>query len=592
MTEEQKQEIVDQVVIQKGLNEDTVEYQNLQSIVTEDITGSTFFAKVYAIIEVIDLVHTYEPTRQDWLENIGRAAQGAMGTYTPANRNLSAFYNAVSSVNENWQEDEVLAQNVYQGLDVAEGLKGGKDPENYYKWLNDVLAETIDQTGILGVVVQPARGEGGKIYMSEELDEWLRNNPPSLYATGGSFYGTENPYRKYPGTKQNAPKVITRPTMTAHEEIDEKWEHTGAFNETIAKYNEEGAFLTKEQTGDGGSIAVLTKLADGSIEVSVKEVSQDEYENVEQEVYLNPNKQIIDLTESDELNEDIIENAKMEFGSGGIGMAPYDVFGDITPDYTIFKRPDLATVFDEGMTSNEAIESARPTEMVAGNIPEELFYGNLDHVSGTGPSFNDTQKISWISLAPQEMKAVQVDLMQAGLLSPESFFLEQGSWGTNTENAMYTAMVGANRMFTDVGTYIQQEKEDYFNKPPITPRVYINPSPETIKTQVDSALKSIGITRKLTDAEMVAFADYYSQADRDYETATAEYTKNLDLAKRLFPGAPDEVTLPTTPGQSLSSYMEEEFEPQLAAQARAKQEKNDLSYLFSSLDQFDRMIEG
>ena len=592
MTEEQKQEIVDQVVIQKGLNEDTVEYQNLQSIVTEDITGSTFFAKVYAIIEVIDLVHTYEPTRQDWLENIGRAAQGAMGTYTPANRNLSAFYNAVSSVNENWQEDEVLAQNVYQGLDVAEGLKGGKDPENYYKWLNDVLAETIDQTGILGVVVQPARGEGGKIYMSEELDEWLRNNPPSLYATGGSFYGTENPYRKYPGTKQNAPKVITRPTMTAHEEIDEKWEHTGAFNETIAKYNEEGAFLTKEQTGDGGSIAVLTKLADGSIEVSVKEVSQDEYENEEQEVYLNPNKQIIDLTESDELNEDIIENAKMEFGSGGIGMAPYDVFGDITPDYTIFKRPDLATVFDEGMTSNEAIESARPTEMVAGNIPEELFYGNLDHVSGTGPSFNDTQKISWISLAPQEMKAVQVDLMQAGLLSPESFFLEQGSWGTNTENAMYAAMVGANRMFTDVGTYIQQEKEDYFNKPPITPRVYINPSPETIKTQVDSALKSIGITRKLTDAEMVAFADYYSQADRDYETATAEYTKNLDLAKRLFPGAPDEVTLPTTPGQSLSSYMEEEFEPQLSAQARAKQEKNDLSYLFSSLDQFDRMIEG
>jgi len=139
---------------------------------------------------------------------------------------------------------------------------------------------------------------------------------------------------------------------------------------------------------------------------------------------------------------------------------------------------------------------------------------------------------------------------------------------------------------------LNAEKERYFKKPPLTPKVYQTPSPGFIKDQIDAALKSAGVTRKLTDAELVAFSDFYIQADKDYDTATAEYQKNLDLAERLFPGAPTEISIPSTAGEELAAFAEEKFEPQLQAQQRGIQERNDLSYLFSSIDQFDRMIGG
>jgi hypothetical protein len=231
-----------------------------------------------------------------------------------------------------------------------------------------------------------------------------------------------------------------------------------------------------------------------------------------------------------------------------------------------------------------------PEQIYAGSIPEEQFYGAADHISGQGPGLNNTQKISWISLAPQEIKAVQTDLMQAGYLGVEEFFLEQGAWQDETSGAMYSAMVDANLNMIDVYTQLNAEKERYFKKPPLTPKVYQTPSPGFIKDQIDAALKSSGVTRKLTDAELVAFSDFYIQADKDYDTATAEYQKNLDLAEKLFPGAPTEISIPSTAGQELAAFAEQKFEPELAAQQRGIQEKNDLSFLFSSLDQFDNMI--
>ena len=50
--------------------------------------------------------------------------------------------------------------------------------------------------------------------------------------------------------------------------------------------------------------------------------------------------------------------------------------------------------------------------------------------------------------------------------------------------------------------------------------------------------------------------------------------------------------IPSTPGEELAAFAEQAFEPQEAAQQRGIQERNDLSYLFSSIDQFDRMIGG
>ena len=79
---------------------------------------------------------------------------------------------------------------------------------------------------------------------------------------------------------------------------------------------------------------------------------------------------------------------------------------------------------------------------------------------GQGPGLNNTQKISWISLAPQEIKAIQTDLMQAGYLGVEEFFLEQGAWQDNTAGAMYSAMVDANLNMIDVYSQLTAEKND------------------------------------------------------------------------------------------------------------------------------------
>ena len=182
--------------------------------------------------------------------------------------------------------------------------------------------------------------------------------------------------------------------------------------------------------------------------------------------------------------------------------------------------------------------------------------------------------------------------MQAGYLGVEEFFLEQGAWQEKTSGAMYSAMVDANLNMIDVYSQLTAEKERYFKKPPLTPKVYQTPSPGFVKDQIDAALRSAGVTRKLTDAELVAFSEFYIQADKDYDTANAEYQKNLDLANRLFPGSPTEISIPSTASEELAAYAERQFEPQLQAQQKGIQERNDMSYLFSSIDQFDRMIGG
>ena len=365
----------------------------------------------------------------------------------------------------------------------------------------------------------------------------------------------------------------------------------GGYLDYVTSYNKEtGKVNTEDDVADSYSVALFTKLADGSVEVETQDLSRDQRIALEEEIENNPNKSIQPLGTNETSNKMIIEEytAILE---GSNQFSNFNVFGDISADYAIFKRPDLASTFDEGMTAADAMDAMRPEEILAKDIPENYFYGGTDHISGQGSSFNGTQKISWISLAPQEIKAIQVDLMQAGYLSPEQFFIEQGAWQDYTAAGMADAMGDANRNFTDIDSQIQSEKTRYFDKPPLTPKVYVNPSPEAIKAQVDSALKASGVTRKLSDAEMLAFADYYSEADRNYDKASAEYNKNLDLAERMFPSS-QEITMPTTPGQALQSYVDQQFEPEIEAREQALKERNDLSYLFSTIDTMSRLASG
>lgn len=593
MTEEFKQSLVDSIIQQRGFTPDDRITQDLLALVSES-NDQLFIAKVYNELALYDKVQAQMSDDKINFENLGRAARG-LG---PANPTLSTFNRALdNSVDSpswrtgNTPAEQELAKDIYRGLDVAAGIKGPEGSEaasDYYDYLNKKLDQVIEDTGFLGVVIRPPRGEGGTIYVSEDLNEWFINNPPMAMLEG--FYPSEGKsYRKYPGFAK--PTILTKPAMTKNDETG-YYEHTGDYLYAAESFNADGKFNTELDIGDTFNVAVGSVKPDGTSIGDVQTLSYDELQLLEAEVALDPTKQIVHTSgNKDEAEQQL--KAWLEINNLNAQAPEYDIFGGITPDYAIYKQPDLADAFIDGdPTAAEMKDAMLPQQIYAGSIPEEQFYGGTDHISGQGPGLNNTQKISWISLAPQEIKAIQTDLMQAGYLDPESYFLEQGAWQDKTAGAMFSAMVDANLNMIDVYSQISAEKERYFKKPPLTPKVYQTPSPGFIKNQIDAALKSAGVTRKLTDAELVAFSDFYIQADKDYETANAEYQKNLDLANKLFPGSATEIQIPSTAREELEAYAEQKFEPELQAQQRGIQERNDLSYLFSSIDQFDRMIGG
>ena len=593
MTEEFKQSLVDSIIQQRGFTPDDRITQDLLALVSES-NDQLFIAKVYNELALYDKVQAQMSDDKINFEQIGMAAMGKGA----ANPTLSTFNRALDNSVEtptwrtgNTPAERELAKDIYRGLDVAAGIKGPEGSEaasNYYDYLNTKLDQVIEDTGFLGVVIRPPRGEGGTIYVTEDLNEWFINNPPMAMLEG--FYPSEGKsYRKYPGFAK--PTILTKPAMTKNDDTG-YYEHTGDYLYAAESFNADGKFNTEQDIGDTFNVAVGSVKPDGTSIGDVQTLSYDELQLLEAEVSLDPTKQIVHTSgNKDEAEQQL--KAWLEINNLNAQAPEYDIFGGITPDYAIYKQPDLADAFIDGdPTAAEMKDAMLPQQIYAGSIPEEQFYGGTDHISGQGVGLNNTQKISWISLAPQEIKAIQTDLMQAGYLDPESYFLEQGAWQDKTSGAMFSAMVDANLNMIDVYSQISAEKERYFKKPPLTPKVYQTPSPGFIKDQIDAALKSAGVTRKLTDAELVAFSDFYIQADKDYETANAEYQKNLDLANKLFPGAATEIQIPSTAREELEAYAEQQFEPQLQAQQRGIQERNDLSYLFSSIDQFDRMIGG
>ena len=599
MDKDFKQGFVDSIIALRGFAPDEEITKILQDLVSEEIPDQVFIAKIYTELNVYDtvganmskdLISFQEPYGQ---VDRRRSSRTPLNTFNKAlNNAVSQLYGVSDWKTAQTDEEKKRNEDIYAGLDIAAGLKGAGTPgasEEYYNYLNTKLDKVYEDTGLLGVVLRPPQGEGGTIYATEDLDEYFRNNPP--VSLGEGFYPIEGKnYRKYPGFAK--PTILTRPAMKLNEETN-TWEPVdGEYLKAVESYSSEGKFNTDLDIGDTFSVAIGTRTPDGSSVGEVQTLSRDELLLLEDEIAEDPTKELIFAGGTKDSAQAALDGW-LDYNTSLAAAPEYDIFGGITPDYAIYKQPDLADAFRDGEpTASQMKDALLPEQIYAGSIPEEQFYGATDHISGQGPGLNNTQKISWISLAPQEIKAVQTDLMQAGYLGVEEFFLEQGAWQDKTAGAMYSAMVDANLNMIDVYTQLNAEKERYFKKPPLTPKVYQTPSPGFIKDQIDAALKSAGVTRKLTDAELVAFSDFYIQADKDYDTATAEYQKNLDLANKLFPGAPTEISIPSTAGEELAAFAEQQFEPQLQAQQRGIQERNDLSYLFSSIDQFDRMIGG
>jgi hypothetical protein len=348
MTEEFKQSLVDSIIQQRGFTPDDRITQDLLALVSES-NDQLFIAKVYNELALYDKVQAQMSDDKINFENLGRAAMGQGA----ANPTLSTFNRALdNSVDTpSWRTgttpaEQELAKDIYRGLDVAAGIKGPEGSEaasNYYDYLNTKLDQVIEDTGFLGVVIRPPRGEGGTIYVTEDLNEWFINNPPMAMLEG--FYPSEGKsYRKYPGFAK--PTILTKPAMTKNDETG-YYEHTGDYLYAAESFNADGKFNTEQDIGDTFNVAVGSVKPDGTSIGDVQTLSYDELQLLEAEVALDPTKQIVHTSgNKDEAEQQL--KAWLEINNLNAQAPEYDIFGGITPDYAIYKQPDLADAFIDG----------------------------------------------------------------------------------------------------------------------------------------------------------------------------------------------------------------------------------------------------
>ena len=343
------------------------------------------------------------------------------------------------------------------------------------------------------------------------------------------------------------------------------YEFTGEYNNRLKEISGD-SYKTVEQAG-----GAVTKINNETLEIEQLTVSDSEYIALE-EGQLDGNYTLIRSQDAA-----VVEQTKQAL-EGQSGVGEYGLFGGITPGYTVYKNPDLSSIFETG------------TELTPGDLTAETItltkeqaekqYGGQDHI-----------QIGY-NMLPQERLQVQTDLLQAGYMTYDEWFYEQGSWGDASQRAMLEAMTNSNYELTDIGTHLAAEKQRLFKRPPLLPKVFIEPSPTQIKAEIDGALSAIGIDRELSEAEMVAFADFYTEASKNYQTAVASFNKNFDLAQRMFPGADKNLTAPETPEASLQEFADAQLGAEVEAIEQATKERNDLSYLFSTLDSMSRLASG
>lgn len=597
MEEEFKQSFIDSIIAQRGLDAQSDLSKALNALIKEDVSDDVFVAKVMNEISLYDNKYLFtnnqitfggqKGTTRQVVINAMNAASATIPERLPLNMYGAqvTFSDVINTLPEGTRKS------VLKGLDIAAGLLTPSDPgqsKAYYEYLQDKVDDFTNETDLLAVLVRPPGGKGATLHASTDLDKWIKENGGPLQASfyeGKSFL---NRYRKFPGLGQ--PTVLYRPIMSKEEGKD-MYEFTGDYFDYVENVNpENGNLLIANEQSEFSRIAIFTQTPEGT-NVEKVTYSQNEMEALNEKIADNPFVDYIDLSGDETVdNQAINERLNLFEQTGPLGELT--AFGGITPDYTIFQRPDLAEYLSEDGVLPSDMQNLQPRGISAGEIDPSFFYGGMDHISGVGPTFNGTQKIPWISLSPQEKKSIQTDLLQAGYLSPDAFFLEAGDWGDNTQTAMFNAMSDANLEFKDIGTYLGDEKERYRNKPPLQQSYYVEPSPQFVKSQIDAALKSAGIKRKLSEAEMMALSEYYIQSDLDQEQADAEYARNVDMAKRMFPEAPTRIQAPATAAQLLQERVQAQFEPELTSLAQEEKERNDLSSLFSSLNTFENMIGG
>ena len=566
MTEEYKQSIVDSIIAQRQLEDTDPFVKELNAYVKENISDSFFIAKVNTALKIYDTAQS-----QDSVSGLG------MNLVTK-NVFTNALNDAIGAVElegdpagyspgqyESWLVNTPLEirSEIFKGMDISAGVIQADESQEYFDYLVDKLDEWYDSTGQIGALVKPGGGKGIVLFSTSEYDQYKKNydNPEDTM----QIFREMDPGRtKVPKKGFRAePTVLYEPIMSGEAG---KFTFSGEYNDRVKDISD-GTYKTVKEAG--GAITIMNN-ATGEIEQRTVTDSQM--------VQLTEGQLDGGYTVLRTQEAKAVEQARETLLGQSEFSGNYGLFGGITPGYTVYKNPDLAAVFEEGRelsTGDFAAETITLTDEDVANR-----YGNQDHI-----------QIGY-NMLPQERLAVQTDLLQAGYLSYDDWFFEQGSWGSKSQSAMLQAMTNANYELADIGTHLAAEKDRLYKRPPLLPKVFVEPSPSAIKTEIDGALRAIGVDRELSEAEMVALSDFYVESSKNYEVAVADFNKNYDLAQRMFPGADKNLTVPENPTASLEEYADGIYGAEVAAKGKATKERNDLSYLFTTLDTMSRLASG
>ena len=567
MTEEYKQAIVDSIKAQRQLDDSSEFAKELNALVKEGVSDSMFMAKVNTALSIFDQsinkegetglgtnLVTKKVIQNSLNEAIAAAPlEGPVQGYSPGQYTPWLVNTPVDVV-----------QNILMGFDMSAGVEaGGEDSEAYFEFLKGKLDEWYDTTGQIGAIVKPGGGKGYVLFSSEDYDRFKKNEDLP-YSTLQLFREKDPMRSKVPKVGFRAePTVLYEPIMSGEEG---NYEFSGEYFSYIKDIKENGEPLTIKDAG-----GAVTKINNATGDIEKLTVTESELNSL-MDGQLDGGYTIIEGQEPDEINNAVDTlMARQDYNVGGL-------FGGITPGYTVYKNPDLASVFEDGKELTPGDLAAETVTLSAEDAASR--YGGQDHI-----------QIGY-NMLPQERVQVQTDLLQAGYLSYDDWFFEQGTWGDKSQSAMLSAMTASNYELNDIGTHLAEEKQRLYKRPPLLPQVYTEPSPTQIKAEVDGALSAIGINRELSEAEMVAFADFYTQSSRDYQTAVADYNKNYDLAQRMFPGADKTLVVPETPDAKLSEYADAVLGAEVQATQQATKERNDLSYLFSTVDAMSRLASS
>ncbi len=565
-----------QIINESRVDEDLI--KDLNDLVSKDISDTQFIAQIITTLEVYDAKNNNEnDTSMDsfYADNVKvvEDSLGVLEQFIPGDEVIFANqYNSYSFQGSRYKYTLPVdfVQAVDNGIDLATGVSSidSKESTVYRGFLKEQVEEFVEETNKAAVIAKPKGGSGFLFYTS-----------PSIQNTFSSR-GTDNIALQYtlPRLKlfgSNDSEVYYYPEFYQPDDSNSYIPRPGSFVSLKDNVDEYGN-ATEIATGNAYYMTYSINPVTGEFENFKEEFLSGD----EAQALIDKNIPPIQLqgTTAEERTESFNQFKQQLIFED---IADTDVFGSLPADHFIFKN--IEAELDEPTVEGFAKDTKE--QFTVSDYGVENLYGGFDHIAGDPAE----GKINWISLPPDEQQAIQLQLMQAGMLSPDAYYSEAGTWGLQTRAAMKEAMTEANFKLEKIGPYLQGAIDDYRNRPIIYPLIYPSAGPLAVKEAVQTAITAAGGRTNMTTGEMAAFMDFYKDSEKDYANAAVEYERNLDLVRRrMMPESKLEV--PATPGATTADFIEQTLQPEIQSQAKADEETRNLSYLTYSVDRMSDII--